>query len=372
MDIINRNSRKKTVFFVINTLEGGGAERVLSTLAIDFHNRKIPVKIVCLNYAETVYKLPKDLEVTYLLKRSSNSKTSRIYYACITFLKLSYLFLNEKPECVISFMTTSNLWSGLSAMITKTDFIVSERTTPEHSIKTQNYIFKAVLSIIYRNARAIVVPAKGIESCLKMYSGFEKLSNFKIIHNPITDLGNPSKLKVNNRKFIFGAGRLSHEKGFDRLIDAFAALKLKNIDLLIAGEGQEYEVLKQKIQYLRLQKKVKLIGLKSNLQDYYAQAELFVLPSRNEGYPNALIEAMSFGCACIAMDCEFGPSEIIRHQKNGLLVQKDNVKELRSGIIEILTDTVLKDRIAINAKKINKTNSLKSISTQWQNIIFST
>ena len=363
---------EKSVYFVINTLQGGGAERVLSTLAIDFHNRKIPVKIICLNYAETVYKLPNDLEIKYLVSRNSNNSIFRIYYACITFLKLIYLFTRNKPACVISFMTTANVWSGLSAMITKTAFIVSERTTPEHSIKTQNYLFKSLISIIYRNALAIVVPAKGIQDCLKMYSGFEKLSNFKIIHNPIADLGNTSELRLNDRKFIFGAGRLSYEKGFDRLIDAFAGLKFRNIDLLIAGEGQEYKALNQQILKLKLQKRVKLIGIKSNLQDYYAQAELFALPSRNEGYPNALIEAMSFGCPCIAMDCEFGPSEIIRHQKNGLLVSNDNLNDLSSGINKILSNTVLKSRISNNAKKINKTNSLKSISAQWQKLIFST
>lgn len=370
MNIRKAHLKGKTVFFIINTLQGGGAERVLSTLASDFHNHHISVKIVCLNYAETVYKLPSDLEVTYLLKRSSNASIFRIYYAYITFFKLFVLFLKERPTCVISFMTSANLWSGLSAMLTKTDFIVSERTNPEHSIKQQNYLFKAILSVVYRNARAIVVPAKGIETCLRMYSGFENLSNFKIINNPITDLGNKTSKRVNNRKFIFGAGRLSYEKGFDQLIIAFAALRDKNLDLLIAGEGQEHDSLTQQIKFLKLQNYVKLIGLKSNLQDYYAQAELFVLPSRNEGYPNALIEAMSFGCACVAMDCEFGPSEIIRHQKNGLLVESDNLTDLSTGINKILTNPVLKNRIAVNAQKINKSNSLKRISAQWQQLIF--
>lgn len=370
MNVLNRNSIGRSVYFVINTLEGGGAERVLSTLAIDFYKHNIPVKIVCLNYAESVYRLPNNLEITYLVRRASNNGISRIYYASITFLKLVYLFLKNKPSCVISFMTSANFWTGLSAIVTRTDFIVSERTTPEHSIKPQNYLFKAFLSQVYRKARAVVVPANGIKNCLKMYSGFEKLSNFKTINNPISDFGNLSKFKVNNRKFIFGAGRLSHEKGFDQLINAFADLKIKNIDLLIAGEGQEYESLKNQIQNLKLQKNVKLIGLKSNLQDYYSQAELFVLPSRNEGYPNALLEAMSFGCPCIAMDCEFGPSEIIRHQKNGILVPNDNNNELSAAMKKILTNTVLKNRIANNAQKITKTNSLKSISKQWQNLIF--
>jgi glycosyltransferase involved in cell wall biosynthesis len=372
MNLITRSLKRKPVYFVINTLQGGGAERVLSTLAIDFHNRNIPVLIVCLNFAERVYTLPDNLPIIFLIKDRSNSLFLRFCYACITFFKLIFLFLKDKPLCVISFMTSANLWSGLSAMITKTDFIVSERTTPEHSIRPKNYLFKLVLSIIYRKAHAIVVPAKGIEKCMKSIAGFESLSNFKIIHNPIADLGNPSQRLVNNRKFIFSAGRLSFEKGFDILIDAFSGLKIKNIDLLIAGEGQEFDALKEKIIELKLDDKVKLIGLKSNLQDYYSQAELFVLPSRNEGYPNALIEAMSFACPSIAMDCEFGPAEIIANLKNGILVQNNDANGLRDAIEKVLTDAVLKNRLAKNAKNIKNTNSLKSISAEWQKLIFST
>lgn len=361
----------KNVFFVINTLQGGGAERVLSTLAIDFHKRKVPVSIICLNYAESVYKLPDDLKVIYLVNRKAHGRIFRLYYASVIFLKLSYLFYSKKPSCVVSFMTTANLWAGITSMLTKTSFIVSERTTPEHTINKQNFLLKRCSEIIYRHALAVVLPAKGIEDCLRKYKGFEGLTNCRIINNPVGHLANPTGNKVNDRKFILGAGRLSYEKGFDQLIEAFSNLNIRGIDLLIAGDGQEYAALEQQIRRLKLEKNIKLIGSKDNLQDYYDQAELFVLPSRNEGYPNALIEAMSLGCPCVAMDCEFGPSEIIRHQKNGLLVQDNNIKELTAAIYKILNNPILKNKLATNARQINTTNSLKNISSQWQKLIFS-
>lgn len=361
---------RKSVFFVINSLEGGGAERVLSTLAIDFHNRQILVKILCLNYAETRYKLPDDLQITFLVKRNSNSLLHRYCYACITFYKLFYQFLNNRPTCVISFMTTSNFWSGLSALLTKTNFIVSERTTPDYCIKPQNYLFKLILSLIYKNAQAVVVPARGIENLLKMYRGFEKLQNFKIIHNPISSLGFPSKIKVYNRKYILGVGRLSYEKGFDMLIDAYDMLKPKDIDLLIVGEGPERHKLEKRIEDLKLQKRVKMLGLKTNLSDYYSQAEVFVLSSRSEGYPNALIEAMSHGCACIAMDCEFGPSEIIKNKINGILTEAGKISDLSQALNNLLDNSFLKNKISKNALKIKQTNSLNIISSQWQRVIF--
>lgn len=359
------------IYFVINTLEGGGAERVISTLASNFHQRSYPVSIICLNKAESVYKLPEGLKVHYLITRKYNDGISRIYYALLLFFKLTVLIYKQKPRCVVSFMTSANFWTGIACILTNTPFIVSERTTPEHTIRIQNTLMKYCFSAIYRKAKAVVLPAKGIENCLKENKGFEDLKNYRIIKNPVSTLGSTSGKKVYNRKFILGVGRLSYEKGFDQLIDAYANSKPCEMDLLIAGEGLELEALNQQIDALQLKDHVKLIGAKENLQDYYSQAELFVLPSRTEGYPNALVEAMSMGCACIAMDCEFGPAEIINHNSNGLLVQDRNIKSLSDAINEVLKDPILKNKLATNARQIRCTNSLDTISSQWEKLICS-
>ncbi|MNY25386.1 putative poly(glycerol-phosphate) alpha-glucosyltransferase [compost metagenome] len=114
-----------------------------------------------------------------------------------------------------------------------------------------------------------------------------------------------------------------------------------------------------------------LAGAKDDLQDYYNQAELFVLPSRNEGYPNALIEAMSNGCPCVAVDCEFGPAEIIEDGQNGILVPKDNVPALTKAMFNVLFDLNLKRKLRNEARLISQTNSLKVISDKWEELILS-
>lgn len=226
--------------------------------------------------------------------------------------------------------------------------------------------------MIYRNSKAIVVPANGIADCIRRNDSYKNLNNFKLIRNPINVFPEPSNNKVNDKRFILGVGRLSFVKGFDILIEAYHKIEDGNIDLIIAGGGEEYDNLNRLIEKLDLTNRVKLIGAKDNLQDYYNQAELFVLPSRNEGYPNALIEAMSFGCACVAVDCEFGPSEIIENKKNGILVEKSNVTELVSAIDNILMDSDLRREIARNAQQIKQTNSVKNISTNWSDLILNT
>ena len=361
----------KKIFFIINTLQGGGAERVVSTLAKRLHELKYEVSIVCLNSTQSVYPLPADLEIIHLLNRKGDSYSQRIYYAVQIFIKLSYLLFTNRPNCIISFMTTANLWTGVSSFFTRATYIVSERTTPDHTIHQFHKVLQWLSGFVYKNAKVIVVPSKGIEDCLRKNSNFKKLNNFKVISNPINHLRNAAVVqKVNNGKFILGVGRLSYEKGFDQLITAFKNAHLpKEIQLLIIGEGPEEENLVQQIKILNLQGRVKLLGFKNDVHHYYAQAEMFVLPSRNEGYPNALIEAMSFGCACIAMDCQFGPSEIIQHQHNGLLIADKNVYALSEAINLLHTNTLLKEKLALNAKLINITNSLDRITSQWEAII---
>ncbi len=362
----------KEIIFIINSLQGGGAERVMSTLATNFHNRKHLVNIICLNYAKSEYKIPTDLKIYYLANRNKSSIIYRIYDALSIFLKLTYLLLSKRPKCVVSFMTTANLWTGLTCLLTSTTYIVSERTTPDHTLNLHKGFLKWFSTYIYKKSKAIVLPSKGIESCLKLNPSFSNIKHYKIIKNPVNQFKVQSVEKVNDKKFILGVGRLSYEKGFDQLIHAFFKLQVKETDLLIVGDGPEKEVLLQLIYSLNIQNKVKLIGHKKNIQDYYSQAELFVLPSRNEGYPNALIEAMSMGCVCIAMNCEFGPSEIIKHHINGFLVEDKNIKKLTKVMSKVLENPVLKDKISAKAKHINSTNSLENITSQWEKLIFST
>ncbi len=361
----------KKIIFIINSLQGGGAERVVSTLAKRFHELKYQVGIVCLNSAKSVYPLPSELEIIHLVDRKGFSYPLRIYYAIQLFVKLSFLLSTKRPDCVISFMTTANLWTGISSFFTRVTYIVSERTTPSQTIYQYNKVFQWFFGLIYSNAKAIVVPSKGIENCLRKNSNFTKANNYKVIHNPINHVAHENaNQKVNGSRFILGVGRLSYEKGFDLLIKAFKNAHLpKDIQLLIVGEGPEEENLYQQIKVLNLRSRVKLLGFKKDIYNYYAQAELFVLSSRNEGYPNALIEAMSLGCACIAMDCQFGPSEIIKNNHNGLLVIDESIFELSKAINLLFENTALREKLSKNARLINETNALENITSQWEAII---
>jgi glycosyltransferase involved in cell wall biosynthesis len=361
--------QKPQVFFVIPSLKGGGAERVLIALANHFNQLNCIAVIIALNYGEPAYTIDEGVKVIYMLDRRDSMLWLRIYYMLLTFFKLLKLLLKEKPVCALSFITSANIWTGIVCSITQTPYIVSERTSPKRSVNQLGYVLKRLTGLLYKRSAAVVVGAKGVEDCLRENKEFKNLNNIYKITNSVPSFDPISPRRVHHRKFILGVGRLEYVKGFDLLITAFNNAKLQDVDLLIVGDGQERTSLLWQSHNGELKDRVIFTGAQTNLQDYYSQAELFVLPSRNEGYPNALVEAMSFGCPCIAVNCEFGPSEIIINEQNGLLVEAENIYAISDAITRLINDPLLKSSLGKQAMYINDTNNAQQIFKQWENLI---
>ncbi|MGN8068895.1 glycosyltransferase [Mucilaginibacter sp. 22184] len=369
MEITSALPKKQRILFVIPSLMGGGAERVLISIANHFNQKGCVSIIVTLNRSEPAYDINKEVKVIYLLDRKNNKLRHRLKYMWLTFYKLMKLLLKEKPDSVLSFITSANIWTGVTCSVLRIPFVVSERTSPKRSINQFGDKAKVLIALLYQKSKAVVVGAQGIEECIRENKAFKNLKNICRITNAVPVFNTVSGNPVHHRRFILGVGRLEHVKGFDMLIAAFSNAQLSDIDLVIVGDGSEKSNLICQIYNLGLRDKVILAGSKTNLQDYYSQAELFVLPSRNEGYPNALVEAMSFGCPCIAMDCEFGPSEIINHEQNGLLVQATNTTDLANAINRLINAPQLRGELSKCALNINDTNSPTLIGKQWESLL---
>lgn len=164
-------------------------------------------------------------------------------------------------------------------------------------------------------------------------------------------------IKVNNKKNVVTAmGRLSSQKGFDMLIKAFSIVNKKNSSyiLKIFGDGSDRNILQNLIDSLELHDYVQLCGTKNDAINDIANSKIFVLSSRYEGMPNALIEAMATGTACISTDCKFGPSELINDGKNGLLVPVDDVEALAEKILFLIENDSVRKNIEKEAMKIRK------------------
>jgi len=170
---------------------------------------------------------------------------------------------------------------------------------------------------------------------------------------------------------ILSVGRLGIEKGHDLLIRAFAAAEgaQKGWDMTILGEGNERLNLERLISGLGLTASVHLPGIVKEPAEWMQKTSLFVLTSRYEGFPNALLEAMACGCAVIATDCPSAPAEIINNDINGLLVPAEDVTALSNAMQKIIDDESLRQRLGVQALKVKTTFSQETIMAKWDALI---
>ena len=164
----------------------------------------------------------------------------------------------------------------------------------------------------------------------------------------------PAAVLGDDRRCVLAVGRMSEEKQFPRLIDAFATLvpRFPQWDLIITGDGPDRPELEARIAAAGLGDRIRLPGPAGNIGDWYARADIFAMTSRFEGFPNALLEAMAHGVPPIAFDCMTGPSELIQDGENGLLVPLNDTEGLAEGLAKLMGDEGLRAKMAGQARSM--------------------
>jgi len=171
-------------------------------------------------------------------------------------------------------------------------------------------------------------------------------------------------------KILLAVGRLVYQKGFDRLLKVFAKIssQFPNWRLVILGEGPCRKDLEKQVKHLLLKNRVFLPGKVGNVGDWYQIADLFVMTSRFEGFPNTLVEALAYGLPVVSVDCDTGPRDIIRHGVDGLLVAQDDMNALAKALSTLMKDDKLRHRYATRAVEARERFSIKKIDKMWHNL----
>src|SRR4051794_20969187 len=172
------------------------------------------------------------------------------------------------------------------------------------------------------------------------------------------------------RPVIVAAGRLSPQKGFDRLIRAFAKVAPAHPGwvLSIFGRGPSRAALQQLIESHGLSGRVVLMGPSTDFQDHLAQASLFVLSSRFEGLPMVMLEAMRMGIPVVSFDCPTGPREVVSDGRNGILVPNGDIDALAAAIAELIADEDKRRRYGAAAARDAESYSLSEVGAQWEEL----
>jgi len=343
----------KSIFFIVPSMTGGGAERVISTLLnhIDRVQFK-PTLVLLQKHGAYLSDIPKDIEIIDL-----NAKKAR--YGIFFILQLLW---KRKPDIVLSTLGYLNVLISLfiPLMPSNTLFIARESNTVSVKNKLEKYpfLFDFLYKKFYSNYDVIVSQSEYMKKDL--IENYEVApAKIEVINNPI-DIEKVSQMACSPQKKFFddekikliAVGRLNYQKGFDILLECMTKLD-DSFQLIILGAGPDEDKLKKLKNVLLLNdKKVIFAGFQTNPYAYMQQADIFILSSRYEGFPNVVLEANLCGLPVIAFDTPGGTSEIIEENLNGLLVNKKDPDALAQAIKDMNLSQYNKEKIKNNI--INK------------------
>jgi glycosyltransferase involved in cell wall biosynthesis len=332
--------KKISVIFILPDLETGGAERIVTTIANHLSRDRFEPKILLLRKQGGYLNLVKeDVEIIDL-------NTERIRHSLKPILAEIY---RRKPDIVFSGFGEVNAYLSLFIkLFPRTKFIAREtNVVTEHVTRKEIKFFYN----FYNNYDKIIAQS---DDMLK-----DLTKNFRIKSSKIIKINNPvdfdfidEKLTISskpecfkyNYKNVVAIGNLSSRKGFDNLLKVFSRLKNENILLHILGDGKDKDILHQMKDFLGL-KHVFFHGRQDNPYQFLKYADLFILSSRYEGFPNVLLEAGACGTYSLANNCPGGINEIIQHNINGEIADIDNHEDFSQKIMQVLHQSYDKDSI---------------------------
>jgi len=259
-------------------------------------------------------------------------------------------------------MEPANFPATLSAVLAK----MSRRVTVSvhHNPSTLPAVRRLLIRWIYRIPRRVVGVSEGVSRVLRSMG----ISRERVvtIPNPVEPPGfGRATVSPFDPPYILGVGRLCRDKGFDRLLRAFAHVRRSDLHLVILGEGMERRSLRQLARTLALERRVHFPGEVSDVTAWYQHAECFGLSSLTEAWGLVLVEAMANGCAVVSYDCDFGPAEIIDHDRNGLLVPDGDIKGLGRAIERVAADHSLRERLTREGRKRAMAFDASTIAPRW-------
>lgn len=283
--------------------------------------------------------------------------------------------IERRPDVVISFQDSTNVIALLAASGLAIPVVISQRVHPAHH--DIGRIWTLARRLIYRRADVVVAQTEDVAVWLSTFTPRERISvipNF--VESPQKRTGGNTANgtgcgHADGLLWIAAAGRLVRQKGFDLLLAAFARTSARFAEwrLVIYGDGPERATLERLARTLGIASRVTFAGQVKDLMTHIHEAQLFVLSSRFEGFPNVLLEAMACGMPVVSFDCDSGPRDIIRHGVDGLLVPAQNTDALASALERLMADEGERHRFATRAVEVRKRFSPERIVSCWETVL---
>ena len=364
------------VLFYINSLATGGAERTLVKLANRLVNEPtITAVTVVTQQPPSLDRFPLDPQINRYTTDTGATSTSvfsalsnnwqRIY-------RLRQEFRTRQPDIVVAFMATANTVATFAALGLNIPVVVSERNyppslplTPLHSLAQR---------IANRLADHMVVLTQQTQNWYREQRGLTRIS---IIPNGVTypippaePSLSPSEFLTTQQKLLLCVGRISEQKQPLLALEAFArsAGKFPDWQMVWLGRGDSQELL-DRAQALGISDQFSAPGAVGNVQEWYERADLYVMTSAFEGFPNSLLEAMACGCCSIALDCPTGPRDIIQHLSNGILLDPADHDGLAEQIASLMHNAKQRETLGQAALSVRETFNDAATHQAWLRLL---
>jgi GalNAc-alpha-(1->4)-GalNAc-alpha-(1->3)-diNAcBac-PP-undecaprenol alpha-1,4-N-acetyl-D-galactosaminyltransferase len=358
------------ITFVISSLGGGGAERSLTTLANHWVEHGWSVMIITLTEAEQApfYKLHPAVDRSGLdMMSESDGPLAAMISNLRRIWALHQNIRSSNPQIVVSFMDMTNILTLLATRGLGLPVVVSERTNPARHVVQQPW--KMLRQWVYPWADRLTMQFSGAEKLFpdRMRDSIRVIPNAVIAPPPETGF----QPLLPGRYNLAAIGRLETTKGFDLLLAAFAQLvpSFPEWGLVILGEGPQRSELHAQIVDLDLTGRVLFTGQVNNPHDYFRAADLFVLSSRYEGFPNAICEAMSVGLPIVATRASGGVESIVRDGVDGLLIPVENITALAEALNFLMGDRLRREEMGKQAVAITERFDFQAVVALWENML---
>ena len=352
------------IFFYINKLSGGGAERVVANLSSSFSSENCDVAIIVSYRTNDEYTVNKMVKRFYLeqVETENDNMVSRNRRRIS---RLRKILKTENPDVLISFMAEPNYRNLIATIGLKTKSIISIRNDPR--MEYRGAAGKFLSWLLLPTADACVFQTEDAKKWFSLKLQRKSL----IIFNAVSD--EFYKVKRTPNPFeIVACGRLAKQKNYPVLFDAFRSVRhvIPEVTLKIYGMGPEEQYLKRLVRELSMKENIIFMGQSNNIPYALSTASVFVLSSDFEGMPNSLMEAMAVGLPCISTDCPCGgPRALIKNEKNGLLVPVGDSHIISEHIIRLISDKKLANNLGEKAKETALLFKADNITKQWISLI---
>ena len=285
------------------------------------------------------------------------------------YARLRHLMQHQRPKRVLALLTKTNILCCAAAWDLPLHLVVSERNDPRR--QTLDRLWSRLRRVYYRRANVVTANTEGVLTALQDLGTWQRL---ELLPNPLpAGLARADAAEgVARRREVLAVARLVPQKGLDVLLQAFAALPLTSREgwsITLVGDGPERQALEQQAHALGIQADLRFEGFRSDPLTFMQQASIFALPSRFEGMPNALLEAMAAGLPAVVSDASPGPLEMVSDGVHGCVVPREDWQAFAKALERLMRDEALRQRYGDAARAKLRSLDWGVVEPHWRSVL---